>query len=119
MTLLIAAASALISCGGTGQPKQIPPTPLTQTTTQAVNGTVTVTMGNLAFNPSSITIDKGTKVTWTNKDAVSHSVVEKGGKFDSGLFGKGASFDYGFNESGTYSYYCGIHPGMTGTVTVK
>ena len=76
-------------------------------------------MENIAFNPGSIIIDKGTKVTWANKDAVSHSVVDKSGKFDSGLLAKGGTFSYTFNESGTYNYYCSIHPGMSGTVTVK
>ena len=122
LTLLIMVAVAVISCGGTPT-TQTPATPQAGvpplTTTPTVNGAVPVAMENIAFNPGAIMIDKGTKVTWTNKDIVSHSVVDNGGKFDSGLLAKGGTFSYTFNESGTYNYYCSIHPGMAGTVTVK
>lgn len=79
-----------------------------------------VTINNFAFSPASLTVKKGTTVTWTNKDSVAHTVVESdnqtGPSSDSLATGKAYSFAY--NTVGTFKYHCSIHPDMTGTVTV-
>ncbi len=86
---------------------------------------VAVTIRNFAFSPSSITVPRGTTVTWTNQDAASHTVVNdatstiaQGQLFSSGTLGTGQSFSYTFNDTGVYGYSCSIHPFMKGTVTV-
>ena len=84
-----------------------------------------VVMQNSSFVPSSITITVGTKVTWTNKDSYAHTVTSgtpshPTGLFDSGNINAGGTFSYTFDSTGTYQYYCKIHPDiMQGTVTVK
>jgi plastocyanin len=73
----------------------------------------------MAFNPSSITVTAGTTITWTNKDAVAHTVTSKTNDFDSGNLGTNSTFSFTFATAGTYSYYCKVHPSMVATVTVN
>lgn len=80
-----------------------------------------VEVKNYAYGPIAITVKIGTKVTWTNRDDVGHTVTTESGapaKIDSGLFGKGESFSYTFEKAGTYAYFCEPHPYMKGTVIV-
>lgn len=78
-----------------------------------------VAIENFTFTPASITIKKGTSVTWTNKDATQHSVIGDTGNGPSGgLLAQGKTYSFTFNEAGTFSYHCGPHPNMTGKVTV-
>jgi plastocyanin len=73
----------------------------------------------MAFSPSSITVSAGTTVTWTNKDAIAHTVTSLTNLFNSGNLNSGGTFSYTFATAGSYSYYCSIHPTMTATVTVQ
>ena len=41
------------------------------------------------------------------------------GIFDSGLFMAGQTFEFTFDESGTFDYFCMVHPWMTGKVIVN
>lgn len=84
-----------------------------------------VGMSSQSFTPSSIEVEVGTTVTWTNGSSVSHTVTsgtngEHDGKFDSGSIPPSGTFTFTFDEVGTYPYYCIPHlsSGMTGTVTV-
>ena len=92
-----------------------PPTSQNPSTSGATDE---VEIEDFAFNPSPITVKKGTKVTWTNKDTAEHTVTGTSGGPDSGLFGKGESYSFTFNEVGAFSYFCEPHPHMTGTVIV-
>lgn len=74
---------------------------------------------NMSFNPASITVTMGTKITWTNKDGVAHTVTSNSNFFDSGNIANGGVFSYTFTTAGTYPYYCRIHPTMTATVVVN
>ena len=80
------------------------------------------------FIPTHVTVDVGGSVTWTNSDTAGH-VVESGTISDgpSDVFGTGFSlvppgdaytFKFDDVESGTYPYFCMVHPWMAGTVTV-
>ena len=53
-------------------------------------------------------------------DTAPHTVTVTSGpvKFDSGTLQKGESFSYTFKETGTYEYYCAVHPDMTASVKV-
>lgn len=79
-----------------------------------------VEIANNDYSPAKITVKKGTTVTWTNQDSVNHTVTAKAGQKgpDSGLFGKGQSFSYTYNDVGTFDYFCVPHPFMVGSVTV-
>lgn len=84
----------------------------------------TVAIKGFAFSPAKIQVKKGTKVVWTNEDSVGHSVIaddpsNAGGlPSEAGLLQKGESFTHTFTETGIFSYHCGPHPNMKGTVEV-
>jgi predicted secreted protein with PEFG-CTERM motif len=80
---------------------------------------------NSCFNPHESIIDVGGEVTWTNGDTAAHTVTSGNptdgpdGVFDSSLFGPGKTFSHKFDEAGTFSYFCMVHPWMIGVVTVQ
>jgi len=78
-----------------------------------------VNIDNFAFAPDTLTVPAGTTVTWTNHDEDPHNVVAEGGQFRSPTMGSGATFSYAFTTPGTFTYVCGIHPFMHGTVVVR
>ena len=76
------------------------------------------------YIPSKITVEKGSSVTWINEDSAFHSVTsgvydEPTGLFDSGYMDPYQTFSYVFDTSGTYDYYCTLHPWMEGKVIVE
>jgi plastocyanin len=73
----------------------------------------------IAFDPSTITIITGTTITWTNKDAIGHSVTSDTGVFDSGIINASGTFSYTFDTAGTFPYHCKVHTTMTTSVVVK
>lgn len=83
----------------------------------------TVTIKGFAFSPGTLTVDKGTAVTFTNQDTTNHTVSSgasrtKDGKFDQTLSG-GTETTITFDTAGTFAYFCNIHASMSGTVVVK
>ncbi len=93
--------------------------PTSQTTT------VRVIIQNGTYIPQTLTITKGEKVTWINKDSGNHTVIsgtdgKPTGLFNSGDIGPNQMFSHVFDSTGTYPYYCKYLPSkMTGTVIVK
>ena len=85
---------------------------------QAANA---VEIKGFAFNPATITVSKGTTITWTQQDSAPHTVTTTDAPvaFDSGSLSKGGTFSYTFDTSGTYEYYCSIHPSMKAKVIVQ
>jgi plastocyanin len=79
-----------------------------------------VLIQNFRFKPAHITIKRGTKVRWINKDSTSHTVTaNKKRSFDSGRLGPGKSYTHTFKSAGKKPYHCEIHPHMKGRITVK
>ena len=79
--------------------------------------TYDITIEGFAFTPSDLNIKKGDTVTWTNQDSVSHQPKET--SFESSVLQKGQSFSFTFNSTGSFSYYCNIHPTMKGRIVVE
>jgi amicyanin len=79
----------------------------------------TVTMDHNTFLPGEITVVPGTTVTWINKEAMPHTVVDTNKGFRSKTIAKDASFSFTFIAAGDYDYLCSIHPNMKGKVIVK
>ena len=77
-----------------------------------------VSIVDFAFQPASLSVTAGSTVTWTNSGAAPHTVTSDSGAFNSGTLQPGASFSHTFTTAGTFSYFCEIHPNMTGTITV-
>ena len=74
---------------------------------------------SFAFSPSPIIVSANTTVTWTNKDAVAHTVTSDNGLFDSGSLDTNASYSHQFTTVGTFSYHCTVHPTMLAKVIVQ
>jgi len=79
-----------------------------------------VKIDNFSFEPATLTITPGTTVTWVNQDDVPHNIVSSEGKtLKSPVLDTDQKFSYTFSQPGTYAYFCGIHPRMTGKVIVQ
>jgi plastocyanin len=78
-----------------------------------------VKIDNFVFGPQTITVPVGTTVTWTNSDDIPHTAVSTDGVFKSKVMDTDEKFSYTFTKAGTYSYYCSVHPKMTGQVVVQ
>ncbi len=77
------------------------------------------------FHPSVLRITAGTTVTWKNNDEFGHTVTngspyntQVGDKFDSSFIAPGKAFTFTFKDTGTYHYFCEIHPWMKGEIDV-
>lgn len=97
----------------------IPPSESTEPSGDTTQEGTAVVIENDAFDPSSSDVATGSEVTWTNKDAVEHTVTSDDGLFDSGTIAESETFSFTFDEAGTYNYHCSIHPSMTGQITVE
>ena len=79
-----------------------------------------VKIDNFSFGPATLTVPAGTTVTWINQDDVPHNVVGSEGKtLKSPVLDTDQKFSYTFTTAGTYPYYCGLHPKMTGKIVVQ
>jgi plastocyanin len=79
-----------------------------------------VVIDHFTFSPKTVTVPVGATVTWTNHDNVPHAVVSAGDQFKkSPVLNTGRSFSNTFETAGSYSYFCSIHPRMTGKVIVN
>lgn len=111
LAALVAGVALLAGCASTGASAPASP------------AEASVQMQGFAFAPKTLSIAKGTKVTWTNKDATTHTVTggtppSKDGKFDLNV-PAGATATFTFNDAGTFAYFCTIHNSMTATIEVK
>jgi plastocyanin len=79
----------------------------------------TIEIKDFAFNPQTITVKSGEKITWINRDEEPHTVVSVGKKFQrsSGL-DTDQEFSIVAGAPGTYEYFCSVHPKMTGTIVI-
>lgn len=81
--------------------------------------------GSGFYLPLNLEIKKQTTVTWANEDSVPHNSQSQDefGKvtdaFNSPPLNTGDRFDFTFEESGSYNYYCSFHPWRVGVVTVR
>ena len=80
-----------------------------------------VMIDNFSFSPAQLTIAVGTRVTWTNRDDIPHTVTDAATPraVRSPPLDTGESFAFTFDRPGTYSYFCSLHPHMQGSVTVQ
>jgi Icc protein len=78
-----------------------------------------VTIDNFAFNPKIVSVDRGSKLTWRNRDDVPHKIQSADNRFTgSPLLDTKAAYSVSFPESGEFSYFCSLHPVMQGKVVV-
>ena len=93
-----------------------------------------VQISGFRFQPPELTVAAGTIVTWTNDDAILHTVttgtsvkkddfgnydLRPDGRIDGTLPDKGQTFSFTFTTPGEYAYFCSRHNNMTGRVVVR
>lgn len=96
-----------------------PPTTDPGVESTPVPGGGTAQILDFAFVPAVIEVPAGSTVTWSNDDSFDHSVVSDDVPFDSGTLAPGDEFVTTVSVAGEFSYFCGIHPFMTGTLVVS
>jgi plastocyanin len=144
--LAISASVALAACSGAASPTAAPPSPAASVATpspaasvaapspaasiaasmaaspaasQAPAASDAITIQNFAFAPASLTVKSGATVTWTNMDSPKHSVKWDDGTTGSDPLSTGATYTRTFATAGTFTYVCGIHASMKGTIVVN
>ena len=77
-----------------------------------------VIIESMRFNPQTLTVQRGDRVTWINKDLFPHTVTAPG-KFDSHPIAAGGSWTYVARKAGEYDYVCSLHVTMKGKIEVR
>lgn len=77
-----------------------------------------IEISNFSFQPNMLTVPAGTEVTWNNRDPAFHTVTSDDGSFDSDDIMSGGRFSHTFDQPGSYSYHCKVHPSMQGMIQV-
>lgn len=101
---------AALACGGGGGPTGPGQNPSAST----------VTLGASSFSPSSVTIQSGGSVSWSNTSGILHNVTfdpATGAPANIGNHSSGVNART-FATAGTFGYQCTLHGGMTGSVIV-
>jgi plastocyanin len=103
---------------------------------QSASGPTVKMTDQYKYDPSTITVPKGTTITWQNAGTMVHSATFDPAKavnkddcslpagvapFDSGLLQPGQTWSHTFTVAGTYKYFCVPHEalGMKGQVIVQ
>jgi plastocyanin len=73
---------------------------------------------NFTFKPDIITVPVGTTVVWENDDNIVHTVVSRDGAFRSPALDTEDKFSFTFDKTGTFEYFCSLHPYMKAKVVV-
>lgn len=112
------AGLTFVACASTGSGTTPAPA-----TSAAAAKTANVTIKGFAFSPATLTVSKGTKVTFDNQDSATHTVTSGAsrtgdGKFDTQVSG-GTQTEITFDTTGTFAYFCKLHSSMVATVVVN
>ena len=121
VVLLALAAVAGGVAAGCGGDDDDPATPAAAMAQGGGGGASTdlVAIADFAFDPETVTVDAGTKLTWTNDDEAPHTATADDGSFDTGTLKLDDTGAVAIDQPGTYTYYCRFHPFMKGTVEVR
>jgi plastocyanin len=84
----------------------------------AAAATHTVTIEGMKFVPETVTVKKGDRIVWKNKDVVPHTATVAG-SFDSKSIASDASWSHAVRKPGRYDVVCSFHPGMKATLVVQ
>lgn len=84
----------------------------------------TILIQGSSFQPAILTVNKGTTVTWINKDSFAHTVTSgispnPDGAFNSSNISKDQSFTFKFDNVGSFDYFCMIHLSMNAKIIVN
>jgi plastocyanin len=97
------------------------PVAVTATGVAGAASTKTVTLKNIRYSPTAVTITRGSKVRWVWRDgSIRHDVTFRNGGFKASRLQSSGSYTLTFKKKGTFRFFCSVHSGeMKGTVKVK
>jgi hypothetical protein len=147
LTACLATALFLAACGDMGDTTATPPAPADATTQvddgDSTDGEIvrcpafdedcvevlppdTVELRAIDFKPGELTVAAGTTVTFENFDAGVEHTVTAGtpddpdpDTFNLEFRDAGEVETFTFDQTGTFAYFCVIHPHMRGTIIVE
>jgi Plastocyanin len=88
-------------------------------TTGSAAGKGSVRIADFRFDPTVLTVSRGTVVSWTNYDDAPHTATADSKAWDTGILNKGDSASITFENAGEYAYYCVVHPTMKARIIVR
>lgn len=81
-----------------------------------------IVIERFAFDPGAITVKSGTKLEFVNKDQVPHAIVAESASGEifrsQDQISEGETYSVTLTAPGDIAFYCGLHPGMKGKITV-
>jgi plastocyanin len=117
---LVVGTLSLAACSSSSGDTTTDPGAATTTTTTTSEDGDGVAIKDFAFGPAELFVSVGETVNWTNdEDGVGHTTTSDDGVWQSGTLNPGDTFEHTFEEAGTFTYFCSIHPSMTATITVE
>jgi len=83
--------------------------------------TVSATVADNTWTPSTVNAKVGDVITWTNGDGVPHGVALDDGscKMSKSIAPSGGTGSLTFSKAGTYPFHCFVHPSMKGTIVIS
>jgi plastocyanin len=116
----LVAVLALGGCGKNDKGDKEAKPPSSAQGSVPLSGDAPVRIVNYEFKPQNVVVRPGTKVTWTNDDTTIHDIKDTSPLATpvGNDMAKGDRFSITYAQPGSYSYICGIHQYMTGTVEV-
>lgn len=81
--------------------------------------TYLIVIEQMRFDPPVLTVHRGDRVTWVNKDLFPHTASALSKAFESHEIAPNASWTYVARVPGSYPYLCTLHTTMRGTVIVQ
>jgi plastocyanin len=118
LAAILVAGSLLSGCGKDSDHATIPQSSSASAAVESSTASQ-INVDNFTFSPQTLTVPVGATITWINNDDVPHTVVDVDKRFKSAALDTDDKFSFTFTTAGEYSYFCGIHPHMTGKIIVK
>ena len=118
--MLLSVLLLAVACTQTPAPAEVPKVAETSAPSNVpATGVVhQVVIENFKFMPTDLQVKAGDVVEFVNKDGAEHTITFESGDFDQKL-SDGGKVVYSATDKGTFPYFCALHPGMRGTITVN
>lgn len=85
----------------------------------AAGKTHAISIEGMKYVPERLEVAVGDTITWTNQDAVPHTITGPKKKPESGTINANGKWKYVARSKGELNYICRFHPTMKGMLVVK
>jgi len=126
---LIAVGVLAVACGGggaTSAPATAAPSTAASGSAAPEGSVLSISAKDTAFSATTLTAKADTpfQIDFDNQDSAPHNIAIKDAsgaqKFKGDIVtGQKVTYDVGALAAGTYTFWCEVHPNMTGTLTVQ